>query len=163
MLRQIMSYQDFVVPTLLPFITAALVTYFAIPALITIAKVKKLHDEPNYRKPHTESTPTLGGIAIFAGILISYTFWSGIEEFKFFKYSLISIILLFFVAIKDDIIGLDVNIKIFTQILATVIIILLGDIRITSLNGLFGIYELPYWISFTVTAFESPIGFSQTT
>ncbi|MCH8330844.1 MAG: undecaprenyl/decaprenyl-phosphate alpha-N-acetylglucosaminyl 1-phosphate transferase [Bacteroidetes bacterium] len=146
-----MEVVDLLIPTLFPFLTAALITFFAIPPLITLATEKHLHDEPNYRKKHAHTTPTLGGIAIFAGILISYTFWVDDSDFIFFKYTLISIIILFFIGIKDDIIGLSVIIKVVTQIVAALIIIIFADIRLTNLNGVFGIYEIEYYASFYLT------------
>jgi UDP-GlcNAc:undecaprenyl-phosphate GlcNAc-1-phosphate transferase len=50
--------------------TAALVTYVAIPVIVRIAKAKGLVDKPNGRTSHNGSIPLLGGVAIFAGIII---------------------------------------------------------------------------------------------
>ena len=56
---------------ILGFLTAFTLTYFAIPSIIGIAKEKHLFDEPNARSSHTVRTPSLGGIAIFAGVIFS--------------------------------------------------------------------------------------------
>ena len=45
---------------------AFLITYFAIPPIIRVAKDKKLFDEPDERKVHKSVIPTLGGLGIFA-------------------------------------------------------------------------------------------------
>ncbi|HNP53527.1 MAG TPA: undecaprenyl/decaprenyl-phosphate alpha-N-acetylglucosaminyl 1-phosphate transferase, partial [Ferruginibacter sp.] len=47
-----------------------LITYFAIPVIIQVAKDKKLFDEPDERKVHKVVIPTLGGLGIFAGFII---------------------------------------------------------------------------------------------
>ena len=48
-----------------------LITFFAIPVIIQVAKDKKLFDEPDERKVHKTVIPTLGGIGIFAGFIIA--------------------------------------------------------------------------------------------
>ena len=50
---------------------AFLITFFAIPIIIQVAKDKKLFDEPDERKVHKAVIPTLGGIGIFAGFIIA--------------------------------------------------------------------------------------------
>ena len=57
---------------ILSFITSFTLTYFAIPPIINIAISKNLCDEPGERRSHTASTPSLGGIAIFAGVIFFY-------------------------------------------------------------------------------------------
>ena len=49
-----------------------LITFLAIPVIIQVAKDKKLYDEPGERKIHKVVIPTLGGLGIFAGFIISY-------------------------------------------------------------------------------------------
>ena len=53
----------------LAFMTAFLLVFLAIPSIINIARVKHLYDVPDQRKSHTEAVPTLGGVAIFAGVI----------------------------------------------------------------------------------------------
>ena len=48
-----------------------LITFFAIPVIIQVAKDKKLFDEPDERKVHKNVIPTLGGLGIFAGFIIA--------------------------------------------------------------------------------------------
>jgi hypothetical protein len=62
-------------------ITAFIITFLAIPSIIKVAVIKNLFDEPGERKAHKSSIPTLGGLAIFAGVVFSFTFWSA--EFNF--------------------------------------------------------------------------------
>ena len=48
-----------------------LITFFAIPVIIQVAKEKRLFDEPDERKIHQVVIPTLGGLGIFAGFVFS--------------------------------------------------------------------------------------------
>jgi UDP-N-acetylmuramyl pentapeptide phosphotransferase/UDP-N-acetylglucosamine-1-phosphate transferase len=64
-----------------------------------------------------------------------------------------SISILFFLGIKDDMVGLDPTKKFLGQLLAAFIVIVLADVRIESLEGIFGVGHLPYWVSVTFTFF----------
>ena len=77
---------------ILSFITAFLLVYLAIPSIINIAKVKHLYDVPDHRKSHDEVVPTLGGVAIFAGVIFSIILWTPFEVFGDLQYILLSLI-----------------------------------------------------------------------
>ena len=55
------------------------ITYFAIPSIVSVAQAKMLCDMPNVRASHTIPTPILGGIAVFAGLIISTIIFSVID------------------------------------------------------------------------------------
>ncbi|MCF8227637.1 MAG: undecaprenyl/decaprenyl-phosphate alpha-N-acetylglucosaminyl 1-phosphate transferase [Bacteroidales bacterium] len=129
------------------FLLAALITYVAIPTVIDVARAKRLFDEPNGRGSHTLSTPTLGGLAIFAGYVISSMIFINIELIREVQYVIAGSIIIFFIGLKDDIIALDPLKKLIGQIIAAGIIIDLGNIRIASLQGFMGIYEIDYFSS----------------
>src|SRR5690606_40654885 len=59
--------------SLASFITSLIITFYAIPVVIRVAEIKHLFDEPDERKLHKSSVPTLGGLAIFAGMIFSLT------------------------------------------------------------------------------------------
>ena len=114
-------------------ITAFIITFLAIPSIIRVAVVKNLYDEPGGRKSHVSSIPTLGGLAIFAGVVFSFTFWSAGFDYQATQYIVASIIVMFFIGIKDDIVELSANKKIVGQIISAIIIVMFANIRITSL------------------------------
>jgi UDP-GlcNAc:undecaprenyl-phosphate GlcNAc-1-phosphate transferase len=134
-------------------ITAFIITFLAIPSIIRVSVIKNLFDEPGERKSHSSSVPTLGGLAIFAGVVFSYTFWSTGLENTPTQYIISAIIVMFFIGIKDDIVELTAHKKLYGQLFAAIIIVLFADIRITSLYGIFGIYQIPYWISVMLSIF----------
>jgi UDP-N-acetylmuramyl pentapeptide phosphotransferase/UDP-N-acetylglucosamine-1-phosphate transferase len=130
---------------ILGFLTAFFVVLLAIPSLIKVAKLKHLVDEPSEdRKLHSRSIPTIGGIVIFGAIVFSYSLWFP-EEYDHiphmltnFKHLIAVLILLFFVGVKDDIIGTAPMKKLAAHMIVGFILVVLADIRITSMHGLFG-------------------------
>ncbi len=134
-------------------ITAFLITFLAIPSIIKVAIIKNLIDEPGERKSHKSSIPTLGGLAIFAGVVFSFTFWSAGFDNLMTQYIIAAIIVLFFVGIKDDIVELTARKKFAGQLISAIIIVLFANIRLTSMYGIFGVYEVPYWFSILFSIF----------
>ena len=134
---------------------AFLTTHATIPAVIRVAREKHLLEEPNGRSSHFHKTPRLGGIAIFASLSIVFLLVTHLYPTAMGPAHLIlpSLIILFFIGLKDDILIIDPYKKIAAQLMAASIIIACANIRIGSLFGLFGIYELPYMISFLLTLF----------
>lgn len=129
----------------LAFLTAFLITYFSIPALIRLSLVKKLYDEPDHRKLHNRRTSSLGGVAIFGGLIFSFVFYSYFLPNPQLNSVLAALIILFVTGVKDDLYPMVPYKKIIGQLLAVAIIIIQGDVRLTSLYGIFGIWEIPYW------------------
>lgn len=138
---------------ILSFITAFVLTYFAIPSVIMVARVKRLFDDPNERSSHSVSIPSLGGIAIFAGLIFSVIFWTPFDVFGDLQYILCSLVLIFLIGAKDDIVPMRPSRKFMGQIFAALIMVLKADVRISSLYGLFNVYDLPFFISVVLSVF----------
>jgi len=135
------------------FLSAFIIVWIFIPSIVILSKAKKLFDEPDTRKSHNKNIPTLGGIAIFAALLISVGIFSDFSLNREFQYLTISSIILFFVGIKDDILIIAPQKKLLGQLLASLIIIVIGNLRFTSLHGFLGLYHLSYFPSALLTLF----------
>lgn len=134
-------------------IISLIISIASIPVIINISKLKDLMAEIESRSSHETLTPTLGGVAIFAATLISYFIWDNPYEGHEIHLAVADLIILFFLGIKDDILILSPKKKLLIQIAASVLLITLGDLRITSLYGLLGITNIPYFISVIFTTF----------
>lgn len=134
-------------------ITSFLVVIFAIPSIITVAKLKGLYDKPEERKIHTVKIPRLGGLAIFISFILSVLVWADFSGMEGMQYIEAALILLFFSGLKDDIIILSPMKKLFTQIIAAGMVTSLTQIRISDLHGVFGINEIPIWLSIPLSVF----------
>lgn len=138
---------------LLCFISAFVVTLISIPPIISLISRFRLYDMPNARKLHSSPIPTMGGIAIMAGMMMSLVLWfpfsSQLAQVCFF----FSITVLFGLGILDDLKDLSARYKFIIQ-LGLAALIAISGIRITSFDGLLGIQELSLsaQYSFTIIA-----------
>lgn len=151
---------------ILGFITSFFVVLLATPSLIKVAKMKHLVDEPSEdRKTHKSSVPTIGGIIIFAASIFAYALWfpdnmsyfggpnQFLESVVEFKFMIAAAILIFFIGVKDDIIGVAPVKKLVGHIIVGFILVVMADIRISGMHGVFGAEDIPYWASVVLSVF----------
>ncbi|MDR6515248.1 glycosyltransferase family 4 protein [Chryseobacterium camelliae] len=130
----------------LGFLFSFLITYFSVPTIIKISKRKNLMDEPGLRSSHLRKIPNLGGIAIFYSIGICTSIFA-YELFDLYKFLFASLIILLYIGVMDDIVVMRAYKKLVAQIVVSALIVIGSDIRIRSLFGILGIYELTYFVS----------------
>lgn len=128
------------------FLTSFLIAFASIPSIIRIANRLSLFDEPNERKMHNNRIPLLGGIAIFAASLFSFTIWAAPYFESQHLFIIAALIIIFFFGLRDDIAPLAPLKKLSGQVIASLIVVLYCNIRLSGLHGLFGIHSLS-WIS----------------
>jgi UDP-N-acetylmuramyl pentapeptide phosphotransferase/UDP-N-acetylglucosamine-1-phosphate transferase len=131
-------------------LSCALVTV-SIPAIVRVVKAKKLFDVPDARKLHKTVVPTMGGIAIFIGISISTLLLTTGYPILNERIIFVSMILLLFIGIKDDIMLISPRAKFIIQFLAALALVIAGDFRITNLHGIIGVFELNYAVSISLS------------
>ncbi len=130
---------------------AFIITFVAIPAIIIIAQQKKLYDIPDARKLHTKPIASLGGVGIFGGFFLAGLLSIAIKTNPEFQYFFAAATLIFFLGIKDDILILSAIKKFIVQVVAAAIIIHLSGLRIESMHGFLGVYELPLAVSLALS------------
>ena len=120
-----------------------------------MAELKGLYDEPDEeRKTHKANIPSLAGILIFAGTLFSFAFWYPADaDSNLLKYVTTGMLLLFFVGVKDDIVGTAPVKKLIAHFIVGLILVLIADIKITSLYGFFGIREIAFEVQIILSLF----------
>ncbi|UAY51812.1 glycosyltransferase family 4 protein [Ferruginibacter albus] len=136
-------------------VLAFLITFFAIPIIIQVARDKKLFDEPDERKVHKIVIPTLGGLGIFAGFILATllgtpSLHGASRELQFFA---AAALVIFFLGIKDDILVLSAAKKFVGQLIAAGIVIKFGGVQITNMHGFLGIEQIPRIGSIILTLF----------
>lgn len=136
-------------------LTSLIITLFSIPTIITVARLKHLYDLPNSRKSHVNAIPTLGGTAILLGFIFSMSFWTNFAYCWHLQYVVTACIIIAVIGIKDDIVGLSPLKKFIGQLLAVIVLVVWGDLRITSWFEIFGVKDLPYWISVLFSIFTA--------
>lgn len=116
--------------------------------------MKHLFDEPSDdRKLHSRRTPLMGGMMIFAGTLFSFLLWLPINEMGIIKFMVPALLIMFFIGMKDDIIGTAPVKKLGANIIVALIMVLMADVKLTSLHGLFNVREIPEWAGILLSLF----------
>ena len=112
------------------FLIAFIVTMIGIPSVVKLSRYKGLYDMPGDRTSHEVPTPRLGGTMIFAGIIISTLLLSVFGSVYVINCIVTGIVVLFFIGLKDDIVDLVPLKKAAGQLIAALIIVVLGDVRL---------------------------------
>lgn len=132
-------------------ILAAIICWISIPSIVSVAKMKNLCEKPDERRLHKGVIPTMGGIGIFSGLLISMLIFCQGEQCHFIQIFAASAVMLFFIGVKDDILMIAPVTKLIGQIISSLILCVVGNVRITNLCGLFGINEIPYIVGIVLS------------
>ena len=146
-----LSFSDYRIASFC-FITAFVVAMVTIPLVIRLVNKYRLLDHPDERKDHLMPTPTLGGIAIITGMVISILLWYPYSYSNEIATSFFSMAVLFGMGIIDDLKDLSAKYKFIVEIALTALIALSG-LRITTFGGLLGIEAIPLSAQYTITIF----------
>lgn len=132
---------------------AFLSTIGVLPFIIWYFNKKNIHDEPGGRKVHKTVKPSMGGLGIFAGVLIAMSTSTIQDHFYYSKYVLLAASIMLITGMLDDIWNLTPKSKLLGQIPAALLLIHFVDIRIYSFHGFLGIYEIPDYVSYPLSIF----------
>ncbi len=147
----------YVLFVILTFGISAAFGWLAIPRIVIFAKMKRLFDEPNKRKVHKGAIPRLGGLSFFPAVLFSFAFVLGlryyygydvsinlqIELLTEFLFVVAGMLILYFVGLADDLIGVGYRNKFAAQIFAAICLVFAG-VTVYDFQGLFGLHRLPF-------------------
>jgi UDP-GlcNAc:undecaprenyl-phosphate GlcNAc-1-phosphate transferase len=126
------------------------ITMVLIPIFKTYAVRLNTIDIPNGRSVHTHPKPKIGGIAMAVGVLIPVILWSPSNEF--IHSILIGSLIIVLFGFIDDRKDLGYKSKFAGQIIAALVVILYGGLKIKSLGGLLpGDVLLPDWLAIPLT------------
>lgn len=142
----------------LSILVAFTLSYLAIPRIIRLAHTNNWMDTPGGRKQHEAPTPSLGGIAIFAG------FWVSTLAFLAIQDKLIHILpviiagtVLFLIGLKDDLKEVSAIKKLFIQLSVASLLFEFDICRLNSLYGLLQIHELPLVLDFFLSVLTTTL------
>lgn len=134
-------------------ISSVCITSLSIPSIIYVARIRNLYDDSSYlRKQHSAAISCLGGVGIFAGFTITVLLFGLTAKAVPVGYLMASCILLFFMGLKDDLLGLNPGTKLIIQLATALIVVVPGNIRLSSLYGLLGVYDISYFPSVALSA-----------
>jgi UDP-GlcNAc:undecaprenyl-phosphate/decaprenyl-phosphate GlcNAc-1-phosphate transferase len=113
----------------------------------------ELMDSPGGRKIHSGFIPSMGGIAFVIATFIAVLSWLDAQYIMEIRFLLAAFGLMFFVGLRDDMVNMSAFQKLAGQFISTYLVVVMADIRFTSLYGFMGIYDLPLWISYGLSFF----------
>lgn len=160
------------------FLVSFILAGIIIPQILLIAFRKKLFDEPDERKIHKGAVPRLGGLAFMPSIVFSICFVSGVLMLAGevapgsqasniaqmlsgrlteglvipLYFGMCALMVMYLVGIADDLIGVKYRAKFAAQIFVG-LMLAAADVRVESLNGMLGFYELNPILSWLLTVF----------
>ena len=123
----------------MPYLSTLLLSTFITIVLIPVFSKAALRfnvglDLPDSRKVHKRPIPRVGGIAITLGVYGSTIFLS--PQDQFLKAYVIAGMFIVLFGLLDDLKGIDFRIKFFSQMVAALVIVIYGGVKIKSLGGL---------------------------
>lgn len=121
------------------------------PFLIKILLKLNITDIPGGRKIHQKNVPYLGGIGFVVIAFLSLFIWMPKDYLLEMRYLLYGVSFFFFLGLFDDLNNLSSKLKLVVQLMITTVFVFIEDVRITGIYGLFGVYEIPFYISLTIT------------
>ncbi|WP_410000110.1 UDP-N-acetylglucosamine--undecaprenyl-phosphate N-acetylglucosaminephosphotransferase [Photobacterium sp. TY1-4] len=138
---------DMELPILFSF---SLVSLFA---LRIIAKKIQLVDTPSGRKQHQGVIPLVGGIAIFGSVCVGIMLSPEIHTAPILYLSCATILVL--IGAIDDKYDISVKSRLLVQVLMSVVLIAVGDLKLTNLGNISGFQELTLStpLSYMITIF----------
>jgi UDP-GlcNAc:undecaprenyl-phosphate GlcNAc-1-phosphate transferase len=129
------------------------VAFALLPVIIRVFKSINLLDSPDRRKVHKMSKPSLGGIAIYAGVILAMTFTIPLEYLAEYKFLVAGMVISILLGMRDDVSSLYANQKLVFQVLAGFITVYYAGIKLAGLYGVFGINDFPDWLAITFSVF----------
>lgn len=138
---------------ILAFITAFSVGFLLTPIVISTLKKAKIGDVPGGRKIHKKFTPSMGGIGFVTATFITLGIWGWQFPLPDIRFLLGAIVLMFIVGLRDDMAELKAKHKLAGQLVAVLLVVVAGDIRIKEFHGFLGIDQLPLLVSYGFTSF----------
>jgi len=124
-----------------------------LPVLIYQLNKHQILESPAKRKVHYSHVPSLGGIGIFLGFVFSIILWWPQHLLASHRLFLGSVILMFIIGLKDDLIPLKAWQKLVSQFIPVVILLFSANGLIGSFYNFLGISEISIFLSVAFTIF----------
>lgn len=146
---------------ILSFAVSTIFSLILTPFIVRICQNKNLYDQPGVRKVHKLAIPRLGGtlfmpsmsVGVVSSLIVMY---GGLhQDFDIYISSIllaIGSLLIYLIGILDDLNGMKAIHKFCIQFI-TAIFFPLCNLSINNLHGLFGIHEIPLFVSYPLTLF----------
>lgn len=120
------------------FAVSFLISFLLLPVIVKVFKQWKWYDVPGTHKIHADHVPSMGGVAILIGAILTLLMSLPLQQWIELKYFFISTVIVFIIGLRDDLLALTPKQKLFGQFLPVFVLIFLANTRLQSWYGLFG-------------------------
>lgn len=134
-----------------PFLTAMIVVFLSHPVFVKLSKRHNALDNPNWRKKHTKPIPLLGGPTIFMGFVAGMLASDAVLDCSPLFVSVNALFFVLYIGLLDDLVGLRVGVRLLLETIVAAILIYLEGTLINNFDGMWGIYQIPLWLSIPIT------------
>lgn len=138
---------------------AFLISFLVFPVIIKVFKQLKWFDTQGTHKIHSDFVPSMGGVAILLGSILSLLMGLPLQQWITLKFFFISVALMFLIGLRDDVLALTPRQKLFSQFLPVFVLVVLDNVTVNSFyemndGGAFPIpvaYALSFFIVIIIT------------
>lgn len=130
---------------------AFLISFLLLPVVIKLLKQFNWYEQPGSHKIHAATTPSMGGIPILVGVALALLMSLPLQQWLTLKYFFISVVLMFLIGLRDDVLALTPRQKLVSQFLPVFVLVFLEGARLISFYGLSDGKELPLVITYGIS------------
>jgi UDP-GlcNAc:undecaprenyl-phosphate/decaprenyl-phosphate GlcNAc-1-phosphate transferase len=123
------------------------------PVFIKLLRQWKIFDSSGEHKIHSSFTPSMGGLSIFLGAVLTLVMGLSLEDWISMKYFFIALSLMFIIGLRDDILALSAKQKLYSQFLPILILVYLDKTILQSTYGIGGEFLFPEIVGMGLTVF----------
>ena len=128
------------------FLCALVLSSMTFPSIIFVSKQRNLYDDQHlHRKKHKNLTSRLGGVGIFCSFMITTLVLIPLNSSIPINYLQTACIILFAMGVKDDIVSVNASTKFLSQLFASLLLVIPGDVRLRGFYGILGVFDLPVY------------------
>ena len=135
------------------FLYGVMFSWLTVPRIAQIVRKYKIFRKPSKRDLHWRLIPKLTGLSFYiAFLIVSFIFvpYVDVQRLSLF---LAGGALISYVGIRDDIFELNAFIKLFIQLIAVGLFVVVDDLVVRDLYGFLGVYDLPSGFDYLFTFF----------
>ena len=118
------------------FLTSMFTSLVLIPNISRLAVSIGVFDGVDERKTHTGAIPRLGGIAIFFAVLLGVILFTEVD--RQVRGFLAGAVVIFLTGLTDDLEQISPKKKFLGELVAALVVVVIGDVCLTSIGDLFG-------------------------
>lgn len=131
-----------------------LICFLLLPVGIKLLRQFNWFEQPGTHKIHSATTPSMGGIPIMVATALSLLMSLPLQQWIALKYFFISVVLMFLIGLRDDVLALTPRQKLFSQFLPVFVLVFLEGTRLTSFYEMNQGAELPVFMVFALSVFS---------